>query len=156
MPARTLVSLLAPERIRVGLVAESKDDLLQSLVELAASHESVQDPDRVLRDVRAREAKLSTGVGSGLALPHARTVVDESLCALATLRQPVDFEALDGEPVHLVLLLVGPEADRSAHLHLLGRISRVLSDPEVHRALAAAATPDEALGAIRAAEARVA
>ena len=153
MPARTLASLLSPERIRVGLEAASKDDLLQRLVELAATHESVVDPARVLRDVQAREDKLSTGVGNGLALPHARTLVDESLCVLATLRQPVDFEALDGEPVRLVLLLVGPEADRSAHLHILGRVSRVLSDPKVHQALADATTPEDVLAAVRDAEA---
>ena len=152
-----LTSLLDRDRIRVRLESTSKAVLLESMVHLVATHEAVRDPDRLLRDVKAREATMSTGVGEGLALPHARTLaVSETVAAFATLRSPVPFDALDGQPVHLVLLLAGPEADRAAHLHTLSWVSRILSDAGVRRHLSAAASADDVLAVLHDAEAAVA
>ena len=158
MPAlRSLASLLAPERIRVGLAASSKDEVLQAVVDLTATDAAVHDAAHLLDDVRAREAMLSTGVGEGLALPHARTAaVSESLAAFVTLQAPIEFGAIDGQPVGLVLFLAGPEADRVAHLHVLGRVSRILSDADVRAQLAAAATPEKVLAILQETEAALA
>ena len=155
MPAnRPLTSLLAPDCIRVGLAVSSKDELLEAMADLVALHPAVTDVSQLLSDVRVREDKLSTGVGNGLALPHARTeAATESLLALATLDLPIDYQALDGQPVRLVVLLAGPEEDRVAHLHILSRVSRVLSDAVVRARIEAASSADEVMAAIRAAEA---
>ncbi|GAB5534661.1 MAG: PTS sugar transporter subunit IIA [Rubricoccaceae bacterium] len=154
MPNRPLTSLLAPERISVGLAMASKDEVLAEMARMASTSAAVSDPDLLLRDVLAREARMSTGVGNGLALPHARTqAATESLLTLATLASPIDYAALDEQPVRLVVMLAGPEADRVAHLHILGRVSRVLSDAVVRSRIEDASSSDEVLAAIRSAEA---
>lgn len=152
--AAPLTSLLHPDRIRVGFRAVSKTDLLRQVVDLVASAEGVEDPVRVLRAVQAREAQLSTGVGQGLAFPHARTsAVQDTVAAFVTLAAPVEFEALDGAPVRLVLLLAGPEGDRGAHVRLLSRVSRVLAQHQTREALLAARTPEEIVEVFAEAEA---
>jgi PTS system fructose-specific IIA component len=151
---RLLSSLLTPDRVRVGLDAPTKADVLRGVVALAATSPAVLDADRLLADVEAREATLSTGVGGGLALPHARSAaVRETVAALATLAAPVDFDALDGAPVRLVLLLAGPDGDPGAHVRLLSRVSRLMSRDAVRERLMAAADPTDFCEALAEAEA---
>ncbi len=139
---RPLSSLLTPDRVHVGLDASTKADVLRRVVALAATSPAVTDAAQLLADVEAREAMLSTGVGGGLALPHARSAaVRETVAAFATLAAPVDFEALDGEPVRLVLLLAGPDSDPGAHVRLLSRVSRLMSAAAVRERLLAATDP---------------
>ena len=155
--ADDLLHLLPPERIRVALAAPTKADVLREMAALASGADAVTDAESLLRDVEAREAVISTGVGQGLALPHARTTaVSETVVAFATLAEPVDYDALDGAPVRLVLLLAGPESERSRHLRLLSRVSRVMADDETRQRLLAAATPHEVLEVIAEAEAALA
>ena len=144
MPAdRLLSSLLAPERVAIGLDVPTKADLLRRVVALAATAPAVTDARRLLADVEAREATLSTGVGDGLALPHARSAaLTETVAALVTLATPVDYDALDGAPVRLALLIASPDGDPGAHVRLLSRISRLLVRPGVREAFLAA--PDDA------------
>jgi mannitol/fructose-specific phosphotransferase system IIA component (Ntr-type) len=150
----TLSDLLAPDRVRVRLPAATKGEVLDQMVALVAAAPAVRDADQLGADVRAREAEMSTGVGAGLALPHARTpAVARTVAAFATLAGPVDYDALDGAPVQLVLLLAGPEGDRAAHVRLLGRVSLLLADEAVRARLLAADAPAGVLGAIREAEA---
>ncbi|MEO0558859.1 MAG: PTS sugar transporter subunit IIA [Bacteroidota bacterium] len=154
MPNRPLASLLVPERICVGLAEETKETVLERMAAVAATSTAVTDSEQLLSDVLARESRMSTGVGNGLALPHARTpAASESLLVLATLLTPIDYAAIDGDPVRLVVMLVGPEADRVAHLHILGRVSRVLSDSVVRSRIEDASSPDEVISIVRAAEA---
>ncbi len=136
---RLLSSLLAPGRVAIGLDVADKPALLRGLVALAATSPVVRDADHLLADVEAREATLSTGVGDGLALPHARsTAVTETVAAVAILAAPVDYDALDGAPVRLALLIASPDGDPAAHVRLLGRISRLLVLPGARDALLAA------------------
>ena len=140
---RLLTSLLAPERVAVGLAVQTKADLLRRLVDLAATAPAVTDAPRLLADIQAREETLSTGVGDGLALPHARsTAVTETVAALVTLARPVDYDALDGAPVRLALLIASPDGDPGAHVRLLSRISRLLVRPGVREAFLAAPDAD--------------
>lgn len=124
---------------------------------LAATSSAVTSARQLLADVEAREARMSTGVGQGLALPHARTnAVRETVAAFATLATPVDYDALDGDPVRLVLLMAGPEAERSGHVRLLSRVSRLMSAPNVREGLLAARTAEAVLDTFRDAEASLA
>lgn len=126
--ALSVTDLLAPERVRVGLPAESKDEVLEAVMDLLRGARGVHDLGRVREAVHARETVMSTGVGKGLALPHARTdAVTDTVAALAVTAGPVDYAALDGQPVRLVFLLVGPEEERSTHVRLLSRISRLMN-----------------------------
>ncbi len=149
-----LTSLLTPARVHVGLLAETKADVLTGVVRLAATSPAVRDAALLLADVEAREATLSTGVGDGIALPHARTAgVTETVAALVTLARPVDFDALDGAPVRLAILLATPEGNAGQHVRLLGRVSRILSQPGIRDRLLEAATPEDFCATLADAEA---
>ena len=156
MSVPTLASLLAPERVRVGLVADSKVAVLDALAALAATSPAVHDGEALREAVWDRERRMSTGVGQGLAFPHARTsAATGTVAAFAALADPIDYGALDGAPVRLVLLLAGPEAERGRHVRILSRVSLVMSDEGVRQRLAAARTSDEVLREIREAEDRL-
>jgi mannitol/fructose-specific phosphotransferase system IIA component (Ntr-type) len=146
--------LLRPEHVRIGLPGSSKHELIDALVDVLAGHPGV---DR-LEDVRAaifeREEMMSTGVGKGLGLPHAKTpAVTETVAAFATTAEPVDFGAIDDEPIQLLLLLVGPEEHKSQHVKILGRISRLVSRDGLRERLLSADAPDTIIDVLRAGEA---
>ena len=139
-----LSQLLPPERIRIPLAGGTKDDLLRELVEVLHAAGEVGDPAEVLRAVREREAVLSTGIGNGVAIPHGKSSQVSGLAmAAGTVAEPVDFEALDGRPVNLFFLLVGPESAAGDHVKALSRISRLVRSDSFRRRLAAAASPAE-------------
>ena len=147
-------SLLPAEHVLVGLDAATKEDVVRALVRAVAASDAVADADRLEGDVLAREAQMSTGVGHGVALPHARSgAATATVAALATLRRPVDFASFDGEPVEIAVLLAGPEAERGGHVRLLSRLSILLSDGALRGRLREARTPAEAAAALRDAEA---
>ena len=148
-----LSELLAPERVRVPLAGRDKDGLLRELVELVAAERGPEVGEALLRSVRDREAVLSTGIGEGVAIPHGRSpLLDSLVVAAGVCAQPVPFDALDGEPVTLCFLIAGPESAAGAHVRALGRISRVLRDDRLRAALRASRTAEEFLTVVREAE----
>ncbi len=149
-----LTELLAPERVRVPLESRVKDDLLRELVELAVAERGPAVVEEILRSVREREELLTTGIGEGVAIPHGRSPrLDGLLMAAGVCAQPVEFESLDGQPVELCFLLVGPESSAGAHVKTLGRISRLLRREALRDALLAAQSPEAFLDVVRASEA---
>ncbi len=154
MPAVPLATLLQAGYVAVGLPAETKAGVLDALAGRLAERPEVTDAARLRADLAARESRMSTGVGEGVALPHARTpAVSGTVAALATLAAPVGWGSLDGAPVDLVLMLAGPEGDRAAHVHLLAHVSRVISTPGVRGRLAEAASAGDLRAVIEATEA---
>lgn len=150
---RTLSSILSPDRVRVGLHVSEKPALIEEMVAIVAASDSSIPADRLLADVQEREGLMSTGVGDGLALPHARSrAVEETVAAFATLASPIDYEALDGKPVQVALLLAGPDSERGEHVRLLGRISRLMSREGVRERLVTASTVEDILDMIRSEE----
>ena len=155
IPTNTLSisGLLTPERIRVGLDVGGKEDAINAMVDLLAGAAEVRGLEQLRADVFAREAVLSTGVGKGLALPHARTAaVSDTLVAFAATKILVDYGALDGEPVRLILLVVGPENERVTHVRLLGRISRMMNEADFRSCLLDADSEEEVIDVFRMAE----
>ena len=151
--ASSVTSLLSPDRVHVGLAGAGKDDVLASTLGLIDGAEGVTDFARVREDVERRETLMSTGVGKGLALPHARsTGVSSTVAAFATTEGPVEWGAFDEQPVRLVLLLVGPEAERGTHVRLLSRVSRMMSDDAFRARLLAAGDAEAVLDAFAEAE----
>ncbi|MGE0712948.1 MAG: PTS sugar transporter subunit IIA [Planctomycetota bacterium] len=145
-----LSMLLDPERV-LHLVGGSRDELLSSLCAGAAPLVGV-DEGRLLAAVREREELSSTGFGDGLAMPHVRLPdVSRVQVVLARAREGVEYGALDGGPVRLLLLVVGPESDRSAYQKVMARAARFLkgegarllgaSDDELAVAALAASEP---------------
>jgi fructose-specific phosphotransferase system IIA component len=148
-----LTELLSVERIRIPLRATTKDELLEELVNVCADCNDIADRQDVLRAVREREAVLSTGIGHGVAIPHGKSAaVSELRMAAGRSAAPVDFDALDGEPVSLFFLLVGPESAAGPHIKALSRISRLVRQDEVRQRLIAAQSAEEFLQALQEAE----
>jgi mannitol/fructose-specific phosphotransferase system IIA component (Ntr-type) len=148
-----LSELLTPDRVRVPLRGTSKAALLRELVEVLRESGAVADADAVLDAVRAREQVLSTGVGSGVGIPHGKSDRAPHLVMAAGVTEaPVDFDSLDGAPVRLLFLLVGPESAAGPHVKALGRISRLVRKDEFRDRLMAAGSPEEFLTVLAEAE----
>lgn len=146
-----LSELLDADCVRVPLNARTKDEVLRELVELAAPDRAPGEIESILDAVRAREREMTTGFGDGVAVPHGRTpLVDRLLVAAGVASTPVDYDALDGKPVELFFLLVGPEVAAGAHVKVLSRLARLLRRDEIRRRLRA--TPD-AVSFVRAVQA---
>ena len=149
-----LSELLTADRVRIPLGGRTKDDLLRELVGLATSGHGPDVTDAVLAAVREREGRMSTGIGDGVAVPHGKTpALGDLRLAAGALPVPVDFDALDGAPVELVFLLVGPESAAGGHVRALSRIARLLRQEPVRARLRAARTSEEFVQAIRESEA---
>lgn len=150
----TLAELLRPDTIRVGLPGSTKAEVLDALIALLVHAPEVDDLAQVRADVLAREDQMSTGVGKGLALPHARSAaVSETVAAFAVTADPIPFGSIDDRPVRLLFLLVGPEDARSRHIRLLSRISQLMNSEEFRQHLLEADSPEAVLDLFRAAEA---
>lgn len=139
-----LTELLTPDRIKIPLVSSTKGALLEELVELAGEAAGVSDVSDVLRAVRAREDVLSTGIGHGVAIPHGKSAsVEELILVAGVTAEPVDFEALDGKPVRLFFLLVGPESATGPHVKVLSRVARLLRRESFRMRLVEASDSEE-------------
>lgn len=148
-----LSELLTPDRVRVPLRGTSKAALLEELVGVLRESGAVGEGDAVLDAVRAREQVLSTGVGSGVGIPHGKSDHAPALVMAAGVTEgPVDFDALDGAPVRLLFLLVGPESAAGQHVKALGRISRLVRKDDVRERLMGAGSPAEFLAVLAEAE----
>ncbi|WP_455474160.1 PTS IIA-like nitrogen regulatory protein PtsN [Bartonella sp. B30(2025)] len=126
-----LSELIAPEAIIPALRANSKKQVLQILAEKAAELTGLNE--RVIFDIVLQREKLgSTGLGSGIAIPHGKLPdINRIIGIFARLENPVDFEALDDEPIDLVFLLLAPENAGADHLKALSQIARVLRHSDV-------------------------
>ena len=129
---------LVPAQIMIDVRASDKGRLLEQLSTDAAAQTGLA-ADEVVREIAKREELGSTGVGNGVALPHARLPSLKAPFALfARLRHPIDFDAIDGEPVDIVVLLLIPEAGDSAKGNALACVARALRDAEVLRKIRSA------------------
>jgi len=117
---------LRPEFFISELKGRTKEDVLEELVGCLAASGKTRAPEAVRAALRQREALGSTGIGKGIAVPHARsTVVSERVVIVARSRRGVDFDSVDGVPAHLCFLIVAPPLERDAiYLQLLARIVR--------------------------------
>lgn len=126
-----MTELLAPGRVLVGLRPGSKRQLLQELADEAAAATGLPAKP-ILESLIQREKLGTTGVGDGLAIPHAKVAGLPGLMGFfAKLAKPVEFDALDDKPVDIVFLLLAPENAGAEHLKALARIARVLRDPAI-------------------------
>jgi PTS system nitrogen regulatory IIA component len=130
-----LTDLVAPNAVIPALKVNSKKQVLAELAAKAADLSGLNE--RAILEVLLQREKLgSTGVGNGIAIPHGKLPKLAKLFGLfARLERPVDFEALDGQAVDLVFLLLAPETAGADHLKALARVARLLRDPEVARKL---------------------
>ncbi|MEM7544926.1 MAG: PTS IIA-like nitrogen regulatory protein PtsN [Pseudomonadota bacterium] len=126
-----LKDIVEPEAVYAGLNATSKKHLMQELAQRAAKTYGV-DERLAFEALLERERLGATGMGRGVAIPHARLEsVDKIVGVFARLQKPVDFDAVDGEPVDIVFALFAPEDNGASHLRALARVSRCLRDPSI-------------------------
>ena len=134
----TLTDLIAPNAVVPALKVNTKKQAIQELAARAAELTG-QNEHAILEILLQREKLGSTGVGNGVALPHARLPsLKAPFALLARLRHPIDFDAIDGEPVDIVVLLLIPEAGDGAKGNALACVARALRDAEALRQIRAA------------------
>jgi mannitol/fructose-specific phosphotransferase system IIA component (Ntr-type) len=151
-----LTDLLTPDRIRVPIVGSEKWAVLHELLGLVVQPGQPEFLD-ILRAVEERERVLSTGIGHGVAIPHGKSQrIHELRMAAGASAAPVAFDALDGQPVRLFFLLIGPEATAGDDVKALGRISRLVRREPIREGLLAARDPGEFYRFLREAERQVA
>jgi nitrogen PTS system EIIA component len=128
-------SFLSPADVIIGVEARDKSTLLKSLSTRAADALDLA-ADAVTNQIERRDELGSTGIGGGVCIPHARLrEVKKPFGLLARLREPIDFEAIDGQPIDIIFLLLLPAAFQLEQLNALAAVARKLRDPEVLRKL---------------------
>jgi mannitol/fructose-specific phosphotransferase system IIA component (Ntr-type) len=131
-----LSDLFSAETILLGVERSEKEALLERVVRYFDSKNMIKDFELALRDVIERERVMSTGIGNGVAIPHAYTDgVDRLVAGFFRTEGEVDFAALDGMGVDLFFIILGPKASRRSHIKVLAKISRLLNHEEFRSSL---------------------
>ena len=139
-----LTQILQPSCIKVPLDGKDKETVITELVELLDSNKLLLDKKNALDAVFTRERTRSTGIGSGIAIPHGKCkAVKELVMAFGVASEPIDFSSVDGKPVTIVILLVSPVDQTGPHIQALARISRLMLDEQFRQALELAKSADE-------------
>lgn len=141
-----ITDILNEKVIITKLPGTTKTDVLNAMIELAATSDRVLDKEKMRFAILEREKIMSTGVGSGFAIPHGKTdAVQDIVAAFAITEQPIDYQSLDDQPVRIVFLLVGKDNSVGPHIKLLSRISRLMNKEEFRKKLIDAESPSEIL-----------
>jgi fructose-specific phosphotransferase system IIA component len=145
-----LLEILSPRTIRSPLTATSKRGVIEEMVDVLAAAKKVQDAASLKEAVWAREQTRTTGIGHGLAIPHGKCVGMAGLAmAIGKPASPMEFEAIDGKPVRLIVLLASPPDRSSDHIQALARISRLMLMDDFREQMYAATTAEEIYGLLQ-------
>ena len=141
-----ITDILTEQFVRTNLPGSTKEEVLNSMIEIASASDRVTDKEKVRTAILEREKIMSTGVGSGFAIPHGKTdAVNDIVGAFAVTSQPIDYKSLDEQPVRIIFLLVGRDNMVGPHIKLLSRISRLMNKEDFRNKLLAAASPAQVL-----------
>ena len=131
-----LTQILQPTCVKVPLSGADKNAVITELVDVLDEAGLLQDRQTALETVFTRERTRSTGIGSGIAIPHGKCgAVKELVMAMGITREPIDFQSVDGKPVSIVILLVSPLDQTGPHIQALAQISRLMLDGAFRSAL---------------------
>lgn len=147
-----ILDFLPKEAVRIGLEATKKKEVVEELVELLVNAGKIKDREKkdIIKALLDREKLGSTGIGQGIAIPHAKSEkLKEILCAFGISKKKVDFNSLDGEPVDIVFLLIAPQESSGLHLKALAKISRLLKDKFFRQSLRDAVSEQDIIKIIR-------
>jgi fructose-specific phosphotransferase system IIA component len=147
----SIINYFSEKTVKVGLTGRTKDEVLKELVELLFKSGKIKAPDKIYEAVVEREKLCSTGFEHGVAIPHPRQgqpdIVEELVIAFGSTKEGIDFDALDGNPVHIFFMLAAPNDQE--HLRTLARLSRMLKKEEFRDELLKARSPEDILRIIR-------
>lgn len=148
-----LLDVLTLDCIRAPLIATDKKGVIDELVDLLAAGRKVSDPKALKDAVWTREQTRTTGIGHGLAIPHGKCSGMPSLAlAIGKPAAPMEFEAIDGQPVRLIVLLASPPDKTSDHIQTLAQVSRLMIKDRFREQIYAAQTPQEIYDLLKAAQ----
>ncbi len=137
----------------IDSASADKESILHEMVDTLCDAYQLEHRDEIFEAVWTREQSRSTGISCGLAVPHAKVEYVDRMCmAAATVKNGIEFEAFDGEPVYLLILIVSPGNTVGPHLKALSSVSRLLADGNVRQDLIDSKTPEEFLTILRKAE----
>lgn len=137
-------SLLMKDIMIMDLKATTKSEVIDEMVHNYYEHGIIDDEDLYKKDIIKREEEGSTGMGDGIAIPHAHdAAVKKPAVQFARSVAGVDYDSMDGQPAHLFFMIAAPEGGDNTHLQALAALSQVLMNPDVVTALKAADTPDK-------------
>jgi PTS system fructose-specific IIC component/PTS system nitrogen regulatory IIA component len=148
--ALLLQELFVPARIKCHLEAEDKSEAFEELVDLLVTNYGLDCRDEILDAIIRREAKMSTGIKRGIAIPHAKTNFTSGVVGVLGISdRGIDYESLDGEQVRMLFLLVSSEADAGTHLSVLKKIAILVENPDFYRDACAAGDPENVSKVLR-------
>jgi mannitol/fructose-specific phosphotransferase system IIA component (Ntr-type) len=148
-----LSEALALERIKFNLEGDDKGSVIRELVDVAEQSGLLSEREQYLDRVLDREFLLSTGLGHGVAVPHAQAEGIRGLfCCLGISREGVTYESVDNEPARILCLICAEEGSDGPYLLLLSNITRLFGQREIREGVLAAASADEILAIIHGAE----
>jgi PTS system nitrogen regulatory IIA component len=137
---------LTKDTICLHLKGSNKQTIISELLDILVSAGQVKDRDAALASIMDRESKMSTGMKHGIAIPHGKTSsVDDLVVCIGISDNPVDFEALDGEPCRIFIMTLSPLEKTGPHLQFLAEISLLFKSPEKRAEMLASGSPDEIL-----------
>ena len=141
-----LSKFCAEDLISFDLKGKTKNEIIEELVNLASRSKLVKDKDEVLKAVLEREKLVTTGVGYGVAFPHAKTkAIKGIVIAFGRSKSGIDFDAMDKKPVHLFFLIAAPEDAIGAHLNVMARLSYLMKSEKNRDVLMKISSPKELL-----------
>jgi len=142
----SLLKYLTLETVTTDLQGTSKQEIIENLLDILMRTGKVKDRKAALDAVLDRERKMSTGMETGIAIPHGKTdAVDELVAAVGITRSPVDFEALDKQPSRIFIMTLSSSQRTGPHIQFLKEISELLRSADMRRKLVAAKEPREIL-----------
>jgi fructose-specific phosphotransferase system IIA component len=133
-----LCNILNEDQIITDLKATNRWEAIDELINILVETGRIKSEDReaISAVVRRRESSMSTGIGFGIGIPHASTdMIHEAAAALGRSKQRINFDALDGQPVNLVILFIIPQGQFQKHLHTVAEIARLLHKADFRQAL---------------------
>ncbi|MFG0305637.1 MAG: PTS sugar transporter subunit IIA [Phycisphaerales bacterium JB040] len=139
-----LLDIITPDCVKAPLESTSKRGAIDELVDLLAEHDRIHQPEVLKEAVWTREQTRTTGIGHGLAIPHGKSEgLDQIVMAIGKPAEPMDFEAIDGQPVRLIVLLASPPDKNSDHIQALARVSRLMTLEDFRSKVYQATTGEE-------------
>ena len=140
-----LTQILEPTSVKVPLEGANKEEAITALVDLLAENKQLDDRDNVLDAVLKREQTRSTGIGSGIAIPHGKCGGVKSLTmAIGISKEGFEFDSVDGKKVYIIVLIASPADRTGPHIQALARISRLMLDEDFKNGLQNSTTAEEA------------
>lgn len=141
-----LIEILNPQVVKIGLESVDKEECFEEMVDLLVRAGKLEDRDRALEALYVREKMRTTGIGRGVAIPHGKdSSIKQIMAAAGTSKRGIDFQSIDGKPVHLVFLVLAEANNPGPHLQALSEIAGCLNVPGEYDKLVNAKTPQEFL-----------